>query len=54
MTVRSEIAQPRRETGARSPEDQRRTPAVRRGSEGRARWLKACRNTGSTIAAEES
>jgi hypothetical protein len=29
MTVRHEIAEPRRETGARSPEDLRRTRAVR-------------------------
>jgi hypothetical protein len=29
MTVRSEIAEPRRETGARSPEAPRRTLAVR-------------------------
>jgi len=29
MTVRREIAEPRRETGARSPEDPRRTRAVR-------------------------
>lgn len=53
MTVRGEIAQPRRETGARSPEDPRRTRAVRRGSEGQARWPQACRNSGSAIAAEE-
>jgi len=37
MTVRGEIAKPRRETGAQSPEDLRRTRAVRRRSEGRAR-----------------
>ena len=54
MTVRGEIAQPRRETDARSPEDQRRTRAVRRGSEGQARWPQACRNSRSAIAAEES
>ena len=36
MTVRREIAEPRRESGVRSPEDLRRTRAVRRGSEGRA------------------
>jgi hypothetical protein len=29
MTVRREIAKPRRETGARSPEDLKRTRAVR-------------------------
>jgi hypothetical protein len=29
MTVRREIAEPRRETGARSPEDPMRTRAVR-------------------------
>jgi hypothetical protein len=54
MTVRGEIAKPRRETGARSPEDLRRTRAVRRRSEGRARRPPACRNSGSAIAAEES
>ncbi len=37
MTVRREIAEPRRETGARSPEDPMRTRAVRCGSEERAR-----------------
>ena len=52
MTVRREIAEPRRETGARSPEDLRRTRAVRRRPEGRARRPKACRNSGSAIAAE--
>jgi hypothetical protein len=52
MTVRREIAEPCRETGARSPEAPMRTRAVRRGSEGRARWSKACRSSGSTIAAE--
>jgi len=52
MMVRREIAEPRRETGARSPEAPRRTRAVRRGSEGRARWPKACRSGGSAIAAE--
>jgi hypothetical protein len=52
MTVRREIAKPRRETGARSPEDLRRTRAVRRRSEGRARRPQACRNSGSAIAAE--
>jgi len=38
MTVRGEIAEPRRETGARSPEDPMRTRAIRWGFEGRARW----------------
>ena len=52
MTVRREIAEPRRETSARSPEDPMRTRAVRRGSEGRARWPQACRSSGSAIAAE--
>jgi hypothetical protein len=52
MTVRREIAKPRRETGARSPEVPRRTRAVRRGTEGRARRPQACRNSGSAIAAE--
>ena len=52
MTVRREIAEPRRETGAWSPEDLRRTRAVRRRPEGRARRPKACRNSGSAIAAE--
>ncbi len=52
MTVRREIAEPRRKTGARSLEDLRRTRAVRRGSEGRARWPKARRSSGSAIAAE--
>jgi len=52
MTVRREIAEPRRETGARSREAPRRTRAVRRGSEGRARRPKACHSSGSTIAAE--
>ena len=49
---RDEIAEPRRETGVRSPEDLRRTRAVRRRPEGRARRPKACRNSGSAIAAE--
>jgi hypothetical protein len=52
MTVRREIAEPRRETGARRPEDPMRTHAVRRGSEGRARRPKARRSSGSAIAAE--
>jgi len=54
MTVRGEIAKPRRETGARSPEDLRHTRAVRQRSEGRARRPQACRNSGSAIVAEES
>ena len=41
MTVRHEIAEARRETGARSPEAPTRTRAVRGGSEGRARRPKA-------------
>jgi len=52
MTVRREIAEPRRETGARSPEAPRRTRAVRGGSEGRARRPKARRSSESAIAAE--
>jgi len=52
MTVRGEIAEPRRETGARSPEDPMRTRAVRRGAEGRARWPEARRSSGSAITAE--
>ena len=52
MTVRREIAEPRRETGARSPEDPMRTRAVRWGAEGQARWPKARRSSGSAIAAE--
>ena len=36
MTVRREIAKPRRESGARRPEVPRRTRAERRGTEGRA------------------
>jgi hypothetical protein len=52
MTVRREIAEPRCETGARSREDPMRTRAVRRGAEGRARWPKARRSSGSAIAAE--
>ena len=52
MTVRREIAEPRCETGARSPEDPMRTRAVRGGSDGRARWPKARRSRGSAIAAE--
>jgi len=52
MTVRREIAKPRRETGARSPEDLRRTRAVRRESEGRVRRPQVRRNSGSAIATE--
>jgi len=52
MTVRREIAEPPRETGARSREDPMRTRAVRGGFEGRARRPKARRSSGSAIAAE--
>lgn len=52
MTVRREIAEPRRETGARSPEDPMHTRAVRGGSEGRARRPEARRSNGSAIVAE--
>jgi hypothetical protein len=52
MTVRREIADPRRESVARSSEDLRRTRAVHRRSKGRARRPKACRSSGSAIAAE--
>ena len=52
MTVRRDIAEPRRETSARSPEDPMRTRAVRSGSEGRARWPEARRSSGSAIVAE--
>jgi len=38
MTVRREIAEPRRETSARSPEDPMHTRVGCGGSEGRARW----------------
>jgi hypothetical protein len=51
-TVRRETAEPRRETGARSLENLRRTRAVRRGAEGQAHWPKARRSSGSAIAAE--
>ena len=51
MTVRREITEPRCETSARSREDLMHTRAVRGGSEGRARWPKACRSSGSAIAA---
>jgi len=43
MTDRREIAELRREPGARSREDPMHTRAVRWGSEGRARWPKAGR-----------
>ncbi len=52
MTVRREIAEPRRETGARSLEALRRTVVVRRGSERRVRRPKARRSSGSAIVAE--
>jgi len=52
MTIRREIAEPRRETGARSREGLMRTRAVRGGSEGRARRPEARRSSGSAIAAE--
>lgn len=52
MTVRREIVEPRRETGARRREDPSRTRAVRGGSEGRARWPKARRSSGSAIVVE--
>jgi len=52
MTVRREIAEPRRETGARSREAPMRNRAVRWGSEGRSRWPKARRSSGSAIVAE--
>ena len=52
MTVRREIAEPRRETGARRPEDPMRTRIVRRESEGRAGRPNARRSSGSAIAAE--
>jgi len=52
MTVRREIAEPRRETGAQSPEAATRTRAVRGGSEGRARRPKARLSSGSAIAVE--
>ena len=52
MTIRREIAKPRRETSARSPENPMRTRAVRGGFEGRARWPEVCRSSGSAIAAE--
>ena len=52
MTVRREIAKPRCESGVQSLEVPSRTRAVRRGTEGRARRPKACRSSGSAIAAE--
>ena len=52
MTVRHEIAEARRETGARSPAAPTRTRAVRGGSEGRTRRPKARRSSGSAIAVE--
>ena len=52
MTVRREIAEPCWETSAWSPEDLRRTRAVRGGSEGGVCWPKARRSSGSAIAAE--
>jgi len=52
MTVRREIAELRRETGARSPEDSMRTRAVRWESEGRAHRPKAHRSSSSEITAE--
>ena len=52
MTVHREIAEPRRETSARSREDSMRTRVVRGGSEGRARWPQARRSSGSAIAVE--
>ena len=44
---RDEIAEPRRESSALSPEDPMRTRAVRRESEGRARLPEICRRSGS-------
>lgn len=52
MTVRREIAKPRREISAPSLENPRRTRAVRRRFDGRVRWPKACRSSGSAVAAE--
>jgi len=52
MAVRHEIAEPRRETGARSPEASMRTRTVRGGSEGRARRTKTRRSSGSAVAVE--
>ena len=52
MTIRREIAEPRRETSARSPEAPMRTRAGLWGSEWRARWPETRRSSGSGIAAE--
>ena len=52
MTVRREIAEPCRETGAGNPEDPMRTHAVRGGAEGRVHRPKDCRSSGSAIATE--
>ena len=52
MTIRREIAEPSRETGARSRESPMRTRVVRGGSEGRARRPEARRSSGSAIAVE--
>jgi len=52
MTVRGEIAETRCETGARSPENQMRTRAVRWWSKRRARWPEARRSSGLAIAGE--
>jgi len=52
MTVRREIAEPHRESSARSPEAPMRTRAVRLGSEGQARRPEVRRSSGSAIAAE--
>jgi len=52
MKVHWEIAEPRRETGAWSPEAPMRTRAVRWGPEGQARQPKACHSSGSALAAE--
>ena len=47
MTIRREIAEPYRETSARSPEDPMRTRAIRGESEGRVRLPEACHSSGS-------
>ena len=60
MTVRCEIAEPCRETSAQSPafdgnrrhKEGRQSPTVRSGYEGRTRWPKARRSSGSAIAVE--
>lgn len=54
MTIRRELAEPRRESDARIPENLNPTCAIRRRSEGRARRPKARRNSGSAVAAETS